>query len=502
MKKTLLLLFALLPVCTNAFSQITIDSADFGMVGDIVPVFRDTFNTNGLSVTPGSSQAQNWDYSELNVHVFDTVEFRDPSQFPEAAAFPDADFVLPFALGDAFVRKTDSDMVMLGLTGAGDDFGVQIPFNFTEPSTIIKFPSALGNTFTESNLSSQTIPSPLPDADSIIIEVDLQTFSEFDAFGSLKTPAGEYDETIRQFVELDFVIEVIAVIDIPFLGRTEVPVFDTAFTTFNYNWFEKNAKYTLLEVAVDSKDGIIFNATYHAGEKPLPVLNVVSPECPGDTNGAVTIEQVVGGVPPYSYLWSTSETQDNISGLAPGTYFVTVYDSQNDSTVTRVEMSTADSIKVDETISAPSGSGLEDGRVELDQVRGGQAPYLFNWSNGSQMRNLEDVAPGFYTVTITDFNNCEAEFTFEVPGAVSTEDLNQNENLNVYPVPFGNELNISSDQPVAEVKVFDVTGTLVRKVQPQNTQYRLNTSDLSAGFYLLKITSESGTETVKRVIKQ
>lgn len=502
MKKTLLFLIAFLPVCSNSFAQITIDSADFGMQGDAVPVFRDTSAMEGLTISAGSAVSQSWDYSTLNVHEFDSIIFRDPQEYPDGAQFPEADFVLPYILGEAFIQKTDSNMVVLGMAGAGDDFGVAVPFIFSEPSTVMNFPSTLGSTFTESNLSSQIIPSPVPEADSVIIELDLQTFSEFDAYGSLKTPAGEYSQTLRQYVKLDFVIEVAAIVNLPVIGRTEVPLFDTAFSTYSYNWFEKNSTYTLLEIAADGKNGNVINATYHAGEKPLPVLNVVSPECPGDTNGAVTIEQVVGGVPPYSYLWSTSETQDNISGLAPGTYFVTVFDSQNDSTVTRVEMSTADSIKVDETISAPSGSGLEDGRVELDQVRGGQGPYLFNWSNGSQMRNLEDVAPGFYTVTITDFNNCEAEFTFEVPGAVSTEDLNQNENLNVYPVPFGNELNISSDQPVAEVKVFDVTGTLVRTVRPQNTQYRLNTSDLSAGFYLLKITSESGTETVKRVIKQ
>jgi uncharacterized repeat protein (TIGR01451 family) len=39
---------------------------------------------------------------------------------------------------------------------------------------------------------------------------------------------------------------------------------------------------------------------------------------------------VSGGVPPYSYLWSTGATTDTITGLAPGTYSVTVTDANSD----------------------------------------------------------------------------------------------------------------------------------------------------------------------------
>jgi len=501
MKKTLLT-FLLFPVlCASAHAQITVDSADFGVMGDVVPVFRDTAAI-GLTISGGSAQAQDWDYSSLNVHEYDSIVFRDPQQYPDGAQFPDADFVLPYILGEAFIKKTDSNLLVLGMAGAGDDFGVSVPFMFEEPSTVLNFPSTLGSTFTESNMSSQTIPSPVPEADSVIIDLDVQTFSEFDAYGSLKTPAGEYAQTIRQYVKLDFVIDVKAIVQLPVIGRTELPLFDTAFTTYSYNWFEKNADYTLLEIAADDQNGNVINATYHTGEKPLPVLNVDAVECPGDSNGAVTVEQVVGGVAPYTYLWSTEETQAQVTGLSQGIYFVTVYDSQNDSTVTRIEMNTNDSIDVDETISAPSGSGLEDGSVNLDNVTGGQGPYLFNWSNGSQMRNLEDVRPGIYTVTITDFNGCTAEFSYEVPGAVSAQELNREGNTKVFPVPFENILHITSDERITQVMVFDVTGTLVRAARPQNVMYRMNTSDLPAGFYIMKIQNETGKEILKRVVKQ
>ncbi|MEO5585677.1 MAG: SprB repeat-containing protein, partial [Flavobacteriales bacterium] len=43
------------------------------------------------------------------------------------------------------------------------------------------------------------------------------------------------------------------------------------------------------------------------------------------TMGSCTA-QVSGGVPPYTYAWSTGETTDGIGGLVPGTYTVTVTD--------------------------------------------------------------------------------------------------------------------------------------------------------------------------------
>ncbi len=501
MKKVLLPILLSLTLSVPGFSQISIDSADFGNLGDFVPVFTDTLNTLGLTVEPGSAQAQSWDYSMLNVHLHDTIVFDDTSNYANAGDYPGAQFVLPFALGNGFVQKTDSTMVILGLAGAGDDFGIAFPFSFAEPQTIINFPSTLGSSFTESNISEQTIPAPFDEVDSLIIGVNLQSFAECDAYGELKTPAGTYNETLRQYLRLDFVIDVTAVITLPIIGRIEQPVFDTSFSTHTYNFLAKESTYTILELSTDERDGMILGGTFQAGDKPLPELNVEQIECPGDTNGLIEVIQVVGGIPPYTYAWSNQSTQSEITDLSAGVYTLTVYDDVNDSSVTSVTISAPDSITVSESISAPSGSGLEDGSIRLDTVLGGTPPYSFNWDNGAILRNLEDVGPGFYRVTITDENNCSAEFTFEVPGAVNVEERRSNDKLNVYPVPVNDVLTISSGVAVKEITVFDASGTLITKKLVNQSNYQMDVSTFSPGFYLFRITDENDNRTIKRVIK-
>lgn len=55
------------------------------------------------------------------------------------------------------------------------------------------------------------------------------------------------------------------------------------------------------------------------------VYTTISPNC-GSSNGALEA-QVLGGTPPYSYHWSNSQTTPVDSGLAAGTYHLTVTDA-------------------------------------------------------------------------------------------------------------------------------------------------------------------------------
>jgi len=48
--------------------------------------------------------------------------------------------------------------------------------------------------------------------------------------------------------------------------------------------------------------------------------------CAGQSNGAIQT-LVVGGKPPYTYLWNDAVTTANRSALAAGTYIITVTDS-------------------------------------------------------------------------------------------------------------------------------------------------------------------------------
>ena len=62
-------------------------------------------------------------------------------------------------------------------------------------------------------------------------------------------------------------------------------------------------------------------------EDPIEITEVITPlDCFGNADAMISVS-VSGGVSPYTYAWSTSSTNDSISGLIAGTYTITVTDS-------------------------------------------------------------------------------------------------------------------------------------------------------------------------------
>jgi len=56
--------------------------------------------------------------------------------------------------------------------------------------------------------------------------------------------------------------------------------------------------------------------------------------------------------------------------------------------------------------------GVNNGSILLNAPTVGQAPYTYLWSNGATSKDIYDLAPGTYNVTITDANNCPGTQSF------------------------------------------------------------------------------------------
>jgi len=138
--------------------------------------------------------------------------------------------------------------------------------------------------------------------------------------------------------------------------------------------------------------------------------------CFEKSDGSITVE-LSGGSTPYTYLWSNGSSVEDIENIGPGSYTLTLTDNNgcvlvmSDEIVEPTEMS----LLFDESINLinVSCNGLSDGAITAG-VEGGTAPYTYLWSTGETTSNLENLAAGFYDITITDSNNCSIENTFEV----------------------------------------------------------------------------------------
>lgn len=86
---------------------------------------------------------------------------------------------------------------------------------------------------------------------------------------------------------------------------------------------------------------------------------------------------------------------------------------------------------------------------------------------------------------------------------LSVEEVTTVKNFKLYPNPFKEELNLSSEnQTIKEISIIDMTGKLVKQITNINaTTYQLDASYFVTGNYLIQIKTDEGVE-VHKVIKK
>ncbi|MEW5675442.1 gliding motility-associated C-terminal domain-containing protein [Flavobacterium enshiense] len=136
-----------------------------------------------------------------------------------------------------------------------------------------------------------------------------------------------------------------------------------------------------------------------------------------------------GGAEPYFYTWNfgdgspVSHEQNPVHVYpypgGPYTVTFTVTDSSVPTpmthTVTQIISSTPITIAgVPHSASCSTGN---NGSIDGVSASGGTPPYSYSWSNGANTPNITGLAPGNYTVTVTDAVGCTGTRTFTIlPG--------------------------------------------------------------------------------------
>jgi gliding motility-associated-like protein len=135
--------------------------------------------------------------------------------------------------------------------------------------------------------------------------------------------------------------------------------------------------------------------------------------CFGGDNGTINLT-VTGGTSPYTFNWSNGASSQNISGVAAGTYYVTVTDAGNCSTSNTLVVSQPSAALVtDLVINDVLCFGTATGSVS-QTVTGGTSPYSFVWNDGNTLQNRTGLTAGNYSVTVTDGNLCTTSVEFSV----------------------------------------------------------------------------------------
>ncbi|MCB0542240.1 MAG: hypothetical protein KDC70_01915, partial [Saprospiraceae bacterium] len=147
----------------------------------------------------------------------------------------------------------------------------------------------------------------------------------------------------------------------------------------------------------------------------LPAIQDIP--CFGTPTGSIEMA-VSGGIPPYSYTWSTGESTPNIYFLPAGNYSVTIIDATGCARILAdlpvIDKGAEFSVEIIDyqPVSCP---GADDGKI-IAMASNGTAPYQFSWSPPvglhanvpSPVDQATGLSGGVYAVTLTDAAGCSA----------------------------------------------------------------------------------------------
>ncbi len=167
-------------------------------------------------------------------------------------------------------------------------------------------------------------------------------------------------------------------------------------------------------VVLTDSNGCTLNDTFAVIEPTALVLSntAVNISCGGGTDGSIDLT-VSGGTPAYTYVWSSGQISEDPSGLIAGTYYVTVTDQGGCATIDSATISEPSviSLAIDSTDVLCNGGN--DGTIDLTAT-GGTLPYAYLWSNSATTEDLSGLAPGNYSVAVTDSLGCTASIATSI----------------------------------------------------------------------------------------
>ncbi len=243
MKTKLLISTAFFAVCGIANAQITITQADIAGWGSVIRQATDTLPT--VTIKPGGTGNQTWNFSALNTHLTDTLTFSNPALLTGSGAFPSSNLGVE-QKGQSqnpdnfFLSINFGSLNILGFYLTGYD---AIQINPNEQGLVFpsSYPSA---TFNDTSGFDFKYPYTSPTIDSIRTKrVKVKTVN-IDAYGNITTPLGTYN-TLRQ---KEYITEADTVWGHDFTSNVWIQLQVTTKTYYHFVWMANGWGWPLAEM--------------------------------------------------------------------------------------------------------------------------------------------------------------------------------------------------------------------------------------------------------------
>ena len=221
--------------------------------------------------------------------------------------------------------------------------------------------------------------------------------------------------------------------------------------------------------------------------------------CHGVSDGSIAIV-ISGGTPGYMLLWDNGlSAGTSHSNLGVGTYQVSVTDADGCEEIFSYTITEPAELLV--TVDTVGPDAL------TANVTGGTPPYSYLWSTipPQTTQTATGLAPGTYTVTVTDANGCSDTVQGHI---ISIEELDFARHISLYPNPTAEEVFIDYDfasEVDLEVTVVSSLGQVMLTISEPNTvsgKLRLDVSEWANGVYGVLFNSGSQSNSRQLVIQK
>ncbi len=229
----------------------------------------------------------------------------------------------------------------------------------------------------------------------------------------------------------------------------------------------------------------------------IPSIQSYAPACAGDSSGSIDLTPT-GGTPVYTYAWSNGSSLEDLTGIASGTYAVIVTDQNGCVASDSVTLNEPAAIVASGTSTDDTGSN--NGSIDLT-ASGGTGSLSYLWSNGATTQDINGLAAGTYTVTITDDNSCIDVQTFTIDLVIAVGEAFP-VGVSVAPNPFSTSFIIrlsGMGNVSAQLALTDLQGRLLWEQNDVTEGQVLVDPVLTAGVYFLEVRMAGQRKTLKLV---
>lgn len=256
---------------------------------------------------------------------------------------------------------------------------------------------------------------------------------------------------------------------------------------YNYLWSQGAISDSLHDLSADTYSLTVTDNNGCQKTAPIVLLqpqalnaladSVSNPTCFADSNGFIEMT-AQGGVGIYSFTWSTSTVGNTIANLTAGIYTVTVGDSNNCSVIETVQLTEPVEMELDLLAEMPLCFGDSNG-VITSTISGSQGALNYTWSNGANTPNIDSLAVGSYSLSVSDSAGCTM-----VSSASVTEPSLLQASVSVLPV-------LCNGDSTGSVSASVSGGTLPYVYTWSNGATQSSIDSLSNGNYALTITDSN-----------